>query len=71
MRLFPKVDGAVDRYERAAWMTVPFDLSWLTGGEVISFTAYIDRARSFVGYIEQDLAKIIRICRSRTFKVER
>lgn len=27
MRLFGKVDGAINRYDRAAWLTVPFDLA--------------------------------------------
>ena len=27
MRLFGKVDSAVDRFERAAWLTLPFDLA--------------------------------------------
>lgn len=31
MRLFGKVDGNVDRLDRAAWLTVPFDLSFATG----------------------------------------
>lgn len=33
MRLFAIVDGNVDRYERAALLTVPFDMA-LTGGVV-------------------------------------
>lgn len=28
MRLFPKVDGAVDRFERAGLLTMPFDLAF-------------------------------------------
>lgn len=27
MRLVPKVDGAIDRYDRAIWLTPPFDMS--------------------------------------------
>jgi hypothetical protein len=34
MRLFPKVDGAVDRYERAGLLTMPFDLAL---GESVEF----------------------------------
>lgn len=26
MRLFGKVDGTIDRFERASWLTMPFDL---------------------------------------------
>jgi hypothetical protein len=28
MRLFGKVDGVVDRYDRAGWLTMPFDRAW-------------------------------------------
>lgn len=28
MRLFGKVDGAIDRYDRAGWFTQPFDLAF-------------------------------------------
>jgi len=31
VRLFGKVDGSVDRFDRAAWLTPPFDLAWGTG----------------------------------------
>lgn len=30
MRLFGKVDSAVNRFDRAQMMTPPFDLSWAT-----------------------------------------
>lgn len=36
MRLFGKVDGAIDRFDRAEWLTGPFDLSW--GAPVIILT---------------------------------
>lgn len=28
MRLFARPNGSVDRYDRAAWLTPPFDLAW-------------------------------------------
>lgn len=28
MRLFGKVDGAIDRFDRAEWLSMPFDLAW-------------------------------------------
>lgn len=28
MRLFGKVDGTIDRFDRAGWMTGPFDLAF-------------------------------------------
>ena len=28
MRLFGKVDGVIDRLDRAGWLTMPFDLLW-------------------------------------------
>jgi hypothetical protein len=30
MRLFGKITGAVDRYDRADWLTPPFDLAFST-----------------------------------------
>lgn len=30
MRLFGKVDGDINRYDRAGWLTPPFDYSLLT-----------------------------------------
>jgi hypothetical protein len=30
MRLFGKVDGTVDRFDRAEWLTPPFDLAFST-----------------------------------------
>jgi hypothetical protein len=29
VRLFGKVNGVIDRFDRAAWMTPPFDLAFL------------------------------------------
>jgi hypothetical protein len=34
VRLFGIVDGSVDRYERAAWLTCPFDLALSTATNV-------------------------------------
>lgn len=31
MRLFGKVDGSIDRYDRAEWLTGPFDLAFAAG----------------------------------------
>jgi len=28
MRLFGKVDGTIDRFDRAGWLTLPFDLAF-------------------------------------------
>lgn len=28
MRLFGKVDGVVNRYDRAEWLSIPFDLAF-------------------------------------------
>lgn len=28
MRLFGKVDGVIDRFDRAEWLTMPFDLAF-------------------------------------------
>lgn len=30
MRLFGKIDGAINRYDRAEWLTLPFDLAFET-----------------------------------------
>lgn len=30
MRLVAKVDGSVDRFDRAVWLTMPFDLALFT-----------------------------------------
>lgn len=30
MRTVAKVDGNVDRFDRALWLTPPFDLAWAT-----------------------------------------
>lgn len=30
MRLFALPDGLVNRFDRAQWMTPPFDLAWFT-----------------------------------------
>lgn len=34
MRLFGKVDNAINRYERASWITCPFDLALTTATTV-------------------------------------
>lgn len=42
MRLFPKVDGTVDRFERAGLLTMPFDLALASPSPVpekLCFTA--------------------------------
>jgi hypothetical protein len=28
MRLFGKIDGKIDRFDRAGWLTMPFDLAF-------------------------------------------
>ena len=28
MRLFGKINAAIDRFDRAQWMSAPFDLAW-------------------------------------------
>lgn len=50
MRLFGKVDGAIDRFDRAGWLTLPFDLAFLVtttagaGGPWLDVT-YLGRYR--------------------------
>lgn len=46
MRLFGKVDGTIDRLDRAAWLTTIFDLAF--GGAPIQGTRYPDPSRSTI-----------------------
>ena len=45
MRLFGKVDGSVDRYDRAEWLSMPFDLAWANA--VVAGPYYIGAAQTF------------------------
>ena len=36
MRLFGKVDGEINRFDRAMYLTRPFDLSWRTVAVVVT-----------------------------------
>lgn len=71
MRLFPKADGAVNRFERAALLTIPFDLSWLSSVDKLSLTCHIERAKTIVQHIERTMSGVQYIERSKTFVVER
>jgi len=43
MRLFGKVDGVVDRFDRAGWLSLPFDLAWTTASyNPYTMTASVD-----------------------------
>jgi hypothetical protein len=55
MRLVAAPDGAVDRYDRAIWLTLPFDLLWtsidyracLTLTDALAFTLTTTDAATF------------------------
>lgn len=44
MRLFGKVDGTIDRYDRADWLSMPFDLAFGSAATLVygplSLSAY-------------------------------
>lgn len=72
MRLFGQVDGAVDRRDRAGWLTPPFDLAFrMPGGEMVDFTLYVDRARDFTASICRTPDVTLYVDRARDFAVER
>jgi hypothetical protein len=39
MRLFGKVNSAIDRFDRAGWLTAPFDRAFVVEGPSECFTA--------------------------------
>ena len=45
MRLFGKVDGSVDRYDRAGWLSCPFDLAFLVATQG---PYYVDASQMYV-----------------------
>ena len=72
MRLFGKVDGSINRFDRADWLTMPFDLSWLaTVYEVITDTAYICRSITGDAHITRELSGTANICTLVSSGVER
>lgn len=48
MRLFGKVDGAIDRYDRAGWLTMPFDKAFISIAQTPSRRIYIPSAEDRV-----------------------
>lgn len=71
MRLFGKVDGVIDRYDRAGWLTMPFDLSPFIGSDVSAFALYIMRSWKASGLICQSHATTVHIDEMRAFTLER
>lgn len=45
MRLFGKVDGNIDRHDRAEWLSLPFDLAWLNSIASKLFIVYLELRR--------------------------
>lgn len=43
MRLFGKVDGHINRFDRAGWLTTPFDLAFAISNLIFRRTPYTAR----------------------------
>ena len=47
MRLFGKVDGAINRFDRAAWLTLGFDLALSEAPATITFPLIVSACEVF------------------------
>lgn len=55
MRLFGKVNSTIDRFDRAGWLTVPFDLSARAGaghGHIFAAVGFTQGVQAAAGFTQ-------------------